>query len=824
MPDSLLTTSLRANAPRSTYFEKYHGAMSQGATASTSVLSPSSIEKRAAKASKRQNSFNEKASTSKGKGKELDLHGDFADFESSRQRRQASVRHSRAPSSSGGDLSPTLSSSVERSFASVFQDAQFRGAVVTADTMDAMVDALPRSPGARRGRSRDRIDRHTERSQDSRASRSRENEMDWHGRQLRARLQHLTQFEPSSPQSTDAARVERWRRTISSTDTSNSNSNDNSQSNSNVSTAPISALPSSGPSRSASSYDILHDNSMPAIPSINDIVNRHSSPPRGHKTTGKNTERDKTPKALPSCIPSIDELVSQHKLRLQTLPSPPPPPNPTPYAASQNASMFKFTQADNDHSRTSIDSVAAEMAQSLDASRKALEGEDDDSPRGKSSTPILLCASNPPAEDQLAQYLRSPRLTRLLTLYPSTTNRMTVSFADVGDPRGHPVFVYLGLGCARYLVALFDEIAEILKLRIVCIDRWGNGQTSQVADHRRSFDSWAEIVEQVADQLSIKSFSVLAHSAGAPYAFATAFRCPERITGSLHLLAPWINSNVDGQSTSYKWLKLVPNKVIASAQAAEWKLQAWKLGRPPTINVTPVGYDPRAPVSSAEFSDSMLDDVQGREILSLDDYSSQADSDAASTVLGRSVGSSKRKTSSKGLSSFLGRRNSENAKANVKPPVYRSASASSVLDANEHSSQDSLGIASSPSSRLRHASTGAMASESPSFANVILRASHAESFRGGKLDLLMILERRGKAWDFDYADLKVPCKIWMGENDERISVSSVRALSNAIPQCSLKLLRRTDHNLLTNVDCMMDVLSSISEEAEGCLGCWASPL
>jgi len=83
-------------------------------------------------------------------------------------------------------------------------------------------------------------------------------------------------------------------------------------------------------------------------------------------------------------------------------------------------------------------------------------------------------------------------------------------------------------------------------LRLICIDRWGLGKTGEVPTDRRGFLEWATVVDEVADQLGVGKFSVLAHSAGAPYSLATALRVPERIFGSVHLLAPWVSMDIDG--------------------------------------------------------------------------------------------------------------------------------------------------------------------------------------------------------------------------------------------------------------------------------------
>lgn len=168
----------------------------------------------------------------------------------------------------------------------------------------------------------------------------------------------------------------------------------------------------------------------------------------------------------------------------------------------------------------------------------------------ESSSPIVPRASSPysskdPNHDH-AILLRSSRLTRLLILARHPNRGLVVSLSDVGSSTGHPVIVYLGLGGVRYLTALFDELAESMGLRLICIDRWGLGKTGEVPPERRGFLEWAAVVDEVADQLGVSKFSILAHSAGAPYSLATALRLPERVFGSVHLLAPWVSVEIDG--------------------------------------------------------------------------------------------------------------------------------------------------------------------------------------------------------------------------------------------------------------------------------------
>lgn len=145
----------------------------------------------------------------------------------------------------------------------------------------------------------------------------------------------------------------------------------------------------------------------------------------------------------------------------------------------------------------------------------------------------------------IAQYLRSPRLTRLITLRRPPHRGLTVSLADVGSPTGLPVIVFLGLGCVRYLIALYDEMAEALGLRLIAIDRWGMGRTGDVDTEKRGMQAWAAICEEVLDVMGIKEVGVMAHSAGAPYSLAFALRAGTRVRGAVHLLAPWAGGGIE---------------------------------------------------------------------------------------------------------------------------------------------------------------------------------------------------------------------------------------------------------------------------------------
>ncbi|GAA5981952.1 hypothetical protein JCM5350_006576 [Sporobolomyces pararoseus] len=211
----------------------------------------------------------------------------------------------------------------------------------------------------------------------------------------------------------------------------------------------------------------------------------------------------------------------------------------------------------------------------------------------------LSSPSNPTSQklqqqQELSLLLRSPRLTRLVPLSRPSNASVTVSLSDVGSPTGHPVLIFLGLGSVRYILALFEELADIFGLRLICIDRWGIGKTTNVPDKGRGFREWSQVVEEVVeDHLELsQGYSVLAHSAGSPYGLVNALRS-DRVKGTVHLLAPWVvgaggetegvGMNADNLAGMYKYLKFVPSGVLKTAQQAEWKIQGWRLGKSPLL-------------------------------------------------------------------------------------------------------------------------------------------------------------------------------------------------------------------------------------------------
>jgi pimeloyl-ACP methyl ester carboxylesterase len=104
-----------------------------------------------------------------------------------------------------------------------------------------------------------------------------------------------------------------------------------------------------------------------------------------------------------------------------------------------------------------------------------------------------------------------------------------LAYAEYGGAAGLPVFFFHGWPSSRTMAELTDADARNVGVRIISPDRPGIcGSTFQ--PNRKLLD-WPDILKQLANHLQIERFHILAISGGAPYAYATALKMPERVRG-----------------------------------------------------------------------------------------------------------------------------------------------------------------------------------------------------------------------------------------------------------------------------------------------------
>lgn len=237
---------------------------------------------------------------------------------------------------------------------------------------------------------------------------------------------------------------------------------------------------------STSTYDSSYSASpsRAVAPSISDIIRAHAPA----------TQRTRSRKSSYACSFGHETVIEQ--------------PEPSPQAMKSD---------DNDLvSRSSVDTIAEEVQRTLEKitapstaprplhlsrsfprlpvaqiDTRNVSSSRSDKRRESSILSYSTASDQPPApgfdlstltkpptnspSQAIAQYLRSARLTTLLPLtrspHAAKDRPLTVSLSDLGSSTGYPVVVFLGLGCVRHIMGLYDEMAECLNIRLITIDR-----------------------------------------------------------------------------------------------------------------------------------------------------------------------------------------------------------------------------------------------------------------------------------------------------------------------------------------------------------------
>lgn len=96
----------------------------------------------------------------------------------------------------------------------------------------------------------------------------------------------------------------------------------------------------------------------------------------------------------------------------------------------------------------------------------------------------------------------------------------TLAYLEVGDPQGPLVIHNHGGPSSRLEARLFAGAASKNRLRLICVDRPGIGQSSR--QKSRSYTGWADDLLAIADALGAREFGVTGWSEGGPWALAAA--------------------------------------------------------------------------------------------------------------------------------------------------------------------------------------------------------------------------------------------------------------------------------------------------------------
>ncbi|KAH8650094.1 hypothetical protein BX600DRAFT_517310 [Xylariales sp. PMI_506] len=377
-------------------------------------------------------------------------------------------------------------------------------------------------------------------------------------------------------------------------------------------------------------------------------------------------------------------------------------------------------------------------------------------------------------DDAVESYLCSPRLSQKIK-HPQTGR--VISFSEVGDADGSAVFCCVGMGLTRYIMAFYDELALTLKLRLITPDRPGVGDSEPYSDGTATPLSWPDDVYAICQALKITKFSILAHSAGAIYALATALRMPQHIRGRIHLLAPWIppsQMNVFGGSqvspptnaipTSQRILRALPTPFLKAANSSFMTATSSSI----TSSL------PKTPRRSKKKSSTP---TSGRR-------------DATPGLDKENVSQDMPDPSSKPAP--IATENMDQIRPlddefNPRQHAILDAATASAVDKERQVTYDT---------RLTHAI----------WALATTGANPA-------VDLLVCLERRHTI-GFRYVDITRPVIIHHGSRDNRVPVENVRWLGKTMRRCEVRVLEGEGHGLMASASVMGSVLMEISKEWE----------
>ena len=102
----------------------------------------------------------------------------------------------------------------------------------------------------------------------------------------------------------------------------------------------------------------------------------------------------------------------------------------------------------------------------------------------------------------------------------TTPDGRKLTYLEVGDPEGPLVLHNHGGPSSRLEARLLADSASKNRLRLLCIDRPGMGQSSP--QKARTYAGWADDLVTIADALGYQEFGVTGWSEGGPWALAAA--------------------------------------------------------------------------------------------------------------------------------------------------------------------------------------------------------------------------------------------------------------------------------------------------------------
>ena len=277
----------------------------------------------------------------------------------------------------------------------------------------------------------------------------------------------------------------------------------------------------------------------------------------------------------------------------------------------------------------------------------------------------------------------------------------------------------------------------------------------------------------ICSHLRIKKFSILAHSAGAIYALATALRVPQYVEGRIHLLAPWITPSqmkeagtsigtfTGGQlPRSQRILKALPARLLKVANASFMSATSSSVTRTTSNSAQYLRSQGSRSSHFATCSLPLLNDDGGyrkntlhMDRINFNEFDGSSPPSADRSTLRNSEADMK-------YQNFSGNRQSE---FDVRLTL-------AIWDA-------------------------------------------ATSNANPAVDLLVCLERY-KTIGFQYTDVDLPVVILHGSQDTRVPVENAKWLGGMMRNCETRILDDEGHGLMASATTMGEVLTDVAKNSQ----------
>lgn len=152
-----------------------------------------------------------------------------------------------------------------------------------------------------------------------------------------------------------------------------------------------------------------------------------------------------------------------------------------------------------------------------------------------------------------------------------------LGYAEYGDPSGSPLIYFHGGGSSRLEPAYANRYLRRLGIRLVSMDRPGYGRSTPMT--AANWHSVGSDALALADALSIRTFSVVGLSAGAPFALHLAHSAAARVT-QVMLINPSANTFDPAWRAVSHWIRIL---IAVSSFPPLLRLSAVALKRKPEL-------------------------------------------------------------------------------------------------------------------------------------------------------------------------------------------------------------------------------------------------